>query len=32
MISQRFALDDYAKAVDQFKAGLGRKVQITPTA
>jgi 2-desacetyl-2-hydroxyethyl bacteriochlorophyllide A dehydrogenase len=32
MISHRFALDDYAKAVDQFKAGVGRKIQITPNA
>jgi hypothetical protein len=32
MISHRFALDDYAKAVDQFKARVGRKIQITPTA
>jgi 2-desacetyl-2-hydroxyethyl bacteriochlorophyllide A dehydrogenase len=30
MISHRFALDEYAKAVDQFKAGVGRKIQITP--
>jgi threonine dehydrogenase-like Zn-dependent dehydrogenase len=32
MISHRFSLDDYAKAVDQFKAGVGRKIQITPNA
>jgi threonine dehydrogenase-like Zn-dependent dehydrogenase len=32
MISHRFALDDYAKAIDQFKAGVGRKIQITPNA
>jgi 2-desacetyl-2-hydroxyethyl bacteriochlorophyllide A dehydrogenase len=32
MISHRFALDDYAKAVEQFKAGVGRKIQITPNA
>ena len=32
MISHRFTLDDYATAVDQFKAGMGRKIQITPNA
>ncbi len=30
MISHRFALDDYPKALDQFKAGVGRKIQIRP--
>jgi 2-desacetyl-2-hydroxyethyl bacteriochlorophyllide A dehydrogenase len=32
MISHRFPLDDYATAVEQFKAGVGRKIQITPNA
>jgi 2-desacetyl-2-hydroxyethyl bacteriochlorophyllide A dehydrogenase len=30
MISDRFPLDDYAKAIEQFKAGIGRKVQVQP--
>jgi 2-desacetyl-2-hydroxyethyl bacteriochlorophyllide A dehydrogenase len=30
MISDRFALDDYRKALDQFRAGVGRKVQVQP--
>ncbi len=30
MISDRFPLDDYAKALEQFKAGIGRKIQINP--
>ncbi|UQX87579.1 zinc-dependent alcohol dehydrogenase family protein [Jatrophihabitans telluris] len=30
MISDRFSLDDYPKAIEQFKAGVGRKIQITP--
>jgi threonine dehydrogenase-like Zn-dependent dehydrogenase len=30
MISHRFGLDDYAKAVDMFKNGVGRKMTIEP--
>jgi 2-desacetyl-2-hydroxyethyl bacteriochlorophyllide A dehydrogenase len=30
MISHRFPLDDYAKAVEQFKSGIGRKLTIEP--
>ncbi|MEU6858952.1 zinc-dependent alcohol dehydrogenase family protein [Glycomyces sp. NPDC046736] len=30
MISHRFGLDDYAQAVDLFRAGTGRKIQIQP--
>ncbi|HEY8457496.1 MAG TPA: zinc-dependent alcohol dehydrogenase family protein [Actinopolymorphaceae bacterium] len=30
MISDRFPLDDYAKALAQFKAGIGRKIQVVP--
>jgi 2-desacetyl-2-hydroxyethyl bacteriochlorophyllide A dehydrogenase len=30
MISDRFALDDYPKAIEQFKAGVGRKIQVQP--
>jgi 2-desacetyl-2-hydroxyethyl bacteriochlorophyllide A dehydrogenase len=30
MISDRFTLDDYRKALDQFRAGVGRKVQVQP--
>ena len=30
MISDRFVLDDYRKALDQFRAGIGRKVQVQP--
>jgi 2-desacetyl-2-hydroxyethyl bacteriochlorophyllide A dehydrogenase len=29
-ISDRVPLDDYAKALDQFKAGVGRKIQVLP--
>jgi 2-desacetyl-2-hydroxyethyl bacteriochlorophyllide A dehydrogenase len=32
MISHRFPLDDYPKALEQFKAGEGRKIQVQPTA
>ena len=32
MISDRFDLEDYPKALDQFRAGVGRKVQVQPTA
>lgn len=32
MISDRFSLDDYATAIEQFKAGVGRKIQITPNS
>ncbi len=31
MISDRLALDDYPKALDQFKAGVGRKIQVQPS-
>jgi 2-desacetyl-2-hydroxyethyl bacteriochlorophyllide A dehydrogenase len=31
MISDRFALDDYPKALEQFKSGIGRKLQVTPS-
>lgn len=30
MISDRFDLEDYAKALDQFKQGVGRKIQVRP--
>lgn len=30
MISDRFPLADYAAALEQFKAGVGRKIQIVP--
>jgi 2-desacetyl-2-hydroxyethyl bacteriochlorophyllide A dehydrogenase len=30
MISDRFALDDYPRALEQFKSGVGRKIQVTP--
>jgi 2-desacetyl-2-hydroxyethyl bacteriochlorophyllide A dehydrogenase len=30
MISHRLPLDDYAAALEQFRAGVGRKIQITP--
>ena len=30
MISDRFPLADYPKAIEQFKAGIGRKIQVTP--
>ncbi|MDX6235875.1 MAG: hypothetical protein QOG10_690 [Kribbellaceae bacterium] len=30
MISDRFALDDYPRALEQFKSGIGRKIQVTP--
>ncbi|QDP96655.1 zinc-dependent alcohol dehydrogenase family protein [Microlunatus elymi] len=32
MISHAFALDDYAQALEQFRAGTGRKLQIRPHA
>lgn len=32
MISHYFALDDYAQAMDMFRAGTGRKLQIRPGA
>ena len=32
MISHRFGLDDYAKAIDQFKAGVGRKITLEPNS
>ena len=32
MISHRFPLDQYPKALEQFKAGIGRKNQVLPTA
>jgi hypothetical protein len=30
MISDRFPLDHYPKALDQFRAGVGRKIQVRP--
>lgn len=30
MISNPFPLDDYPKALDQFRAGVGRKIQVRP--
>lgn len=30
MISDRFPLADYPKAIEQFKAGIGRKIQVNP--
>jgi 2-desacetyl-2-hydroxyethyl bacteriochlorophyllide A dehydrogenase len=30
VISDRFPLDDYRKALDQFRAGVGRKIQVRP--
>jgi len=30
MISHRFALDDYPQALQQFSAGVGRKIQVQP--
>lgn len=32
MISHRFPLDDYPKAIEQFKAGVGRKIEVQPQA
>lgn len=32
MISDRFDLEQYPEALDQFKAGVGRKIQVQPTA
>ena len=32
MISHRFALDDYQKAIDTFKSGVGLKIQVAPLA
>jgi len=32
MVSHAFCLDDYADALDQFRAGRGRKLQIRPQA
>jgi 2-desacetyl-2-hydroxyethyl bacteriochlorophyllide A dehydrogenase len=29
-ISDRFPLDDYAQALDRFKRGIGRKIQVVP--
>jgi len=31
MITDRFSLDDYPKAIDAFLAGTGLKVQVSPT-
>ena len=31
MISHRFSLDDYPKAIDAFKSGLGLKIQVAPS-
>ena len=30
MITNRFSLDDYMKAIDTFRAGTGLKVQVGP--
>lgn len=30
LISHRFALDEYPTALEQFKAGIGRKIQVQP--
>ena len=30
MISHRFPLEDYPKAIEQFKNGVGRKIQVNP--
>jgi hypothetical protein len=30
MISDRYPLDAYPEALDQFKRGLGRKIQVNP--
>ena len=30
VISNRFPLNDYLKALDQFRAGVGRKIQVRP--
>jgi threonine dehydrogenase-like Zn-dependent dehydrogenase len=32
LISDRYGLDDYAEAVDAFRHGIGRKLQIRPQA
>jgi len=32
MISHRFPLDDYPAALEQFKAGVGRKIQVQPSS
>ncbi len=32
MISHRYGLDDYPRALEQFKAGVGRKLQVQPAA
>ena len=32
MISHAFALDDYGEAIEAFRAGIGRKIQIRPQA
>jgi threonine dehydrogenase-like Zn-dependent dehydrogenase len=32
MISDRFDLEDYPKALEQFRQGVGRKVQVQPSA
>lgn len=32
MISDRFDLEDYPKALEQFKQGIGRKIQVQPSA
>jgi 2-desacetyl-2-hydroxyethyl bacteriochlorophyllide A dehydrogenase len=31
-ISDRFGLEDYPKALQQFRNGIGRKIQVTPSA
>ena len=30
MISDRYPLEDYPRALDQFKQGIGRKIQVNP--
>ncbi len=30
MISDRFPLADYPKAIEQFKNGIGRRIQVNP--
>jgi threonine dehydrogenase-like Zn-dependent dehydrogenase len=32
MISDRFPLEQYPQALQQFKQGIGRKVQVTPSS
>jgi hypothetical protein len=32
MISHRLDLEDYPKALEQFQQGVGRKIQVQPSA